>query len=405
MPWQTCNAMDRKRDFVELAAREGVNFRQLCRNFGISPPTGYKWLKRFRGAGLQGLAELPRRPRHSPSKASDEVERLILEARRLHPAWGARKLKRWLENRGHIGLPQPSTITEVLRRHHQLAPPARPDGHAWQRFQREHPNELWQMDFKGWIPLANGGRCHPLTVLDDCSRFNLVLDACRAEHMREVRPRLERAFARYGLPQVLLCDHGPPWGDAFDYFTTFEAWLMRVGVEVRHGRIRHPQTQGKEERFHRTLKAEVLSRTTAWRDLDHCQSNFESWREVYNHERPHEALAYEVPASRYRSSERVLPVQLREAADWYEPGELVKRVKSKGEITFRNVFWSIGHAFRGEDIVLRPSGEGRWEVFYCWKRLGMMDFKALAGKPKGSYERLSCRFDGPECVNDVSEQV
>ena len=410
MPWQTCNAMDLKRDFVELADHEGACMKELCERFGISRPTGYTWLKRYRERGPGGLSERSRKPHSSPLQTSPETERLIADARHIHPAWSGRKLRKWLENKGHTGLPQPSTITEILRRHGLLTPPPRPDGgRGWQRVERKEPNDLWQMDFKGWIPLANGGRCFPLTVLDDHSRFNLILEACGRETRAEVQPRLERAFATYGLPEAILCDHGNPWGDSGGYFTGLEAWLLRAGVEVLHGRPRHPQTQGKEERFHRTLKAEVLSRTTAWRDLRHCQDRFESWRGIYNYERPHAALAEEVPASRYRMSHRAMPPVLREAESWYEAGEQVRAVKSKGEMTFKNIFWQIGRGFSGQKVVMRPLGERCWEVVYCWKRIGVIDLDAVEGKRKGFYERLQNRFDrppeDPESVKEVSEHL
>lgn len=409
MTWQTRNAMDLKRDFVELATRDGTCLRQLCRQFGISPPTGYKWIRRYQESGPEGLVEQSRRPHTSPGKSSPDVERLIIEARERHPAWGGRKLKRWLENQGHHDLPQPSTITGILRRHDLLPPSTRPDGHAWLRFERGTPNELWQMDFKGWIALADGGKCFPLTVLDDHSRFNVLLEACGRETRGEVQPRLERAFGIYGLPQAILCDHGNPWSDACGRFTAFEAWLLRLGVNVLHGRIRHPQTQGKEERFHRTLKAEVLSRTTAWRDLSQCQRDFESWREIYNHERPHEALGNEVPASRHRISNRTMPPVLREAESWYEAGEAIRKVRSKGVINFKNMFWSIGRGLSGQKVVMRPIGERRWEVVYCWKRIGVMDLNEVERKPKGYYEKLLSRSDQPEddtgSVNNLPEQV
>lgn len=388
--------MDLKRDFVELANRDGACMRQLCRQFGISPPTGYKWLKRWREDGAAGLLERSRRPHHSPTRSRADLEKLVKEARELHPAWGGRKLRRWLVNRGYGDLPQACTFTSILRRLGMLASSSiRPSGHAWQRFERSGPNELWQLDFKGWIALLRGGRCYPLTMLDDHSRFNLLLEACPGENRGVVQPLLERAFLTYGLPQSILCDHGNPWGDPVGYFTSLEAWLLRVGVDVLHGRVRHPQTQGKEERFHRTLKAEVLSRTTAWRDLGHCQREFASWREIYNHERPHEALADEVPVNRYCASDRRMPGVPREAASWYEEGEEVRMVKPKGEITYKNVFWSIGRAFSGQKVVMRPVGERRYEVVYCWKRIGVMDFNQTGNKPKGNYERLMKRFDGP----------
>ncbi len=374
MPWTTCDAMKLKRDFVGLALREGANIRELCRRFQITAPTGYKWLARYRQHGAEGLQELPRGPRSSPGKTTAELEARIVAVRQSHPAWGGRKIKRWLEDRATRGVPSASTITAILRRHGLLEEPAGPSGKGWQRFERAAPNELWQMDFKGWIRTLDGGPCHPLTVLDDHSRFNVLLAACGGENLRTVRPLLEGAFAVHGLPAAILCDNGKPWGDSAGCFTKFEAWLLRLGVRVYHGRPRHPQTQGKEERFHRTLKAELLSRTTGWRDLSHCGESFRAWREIYNHERPHEALGGAVPASRYRISERVLPRRLPEAGEWYGAGDLVKKVGAKGVVYLRGVLWTIGEAFSGEEIALRDAGGGRLEVYYCWKKIGVMDF-------------------------------
>lgn len=394
MPWKTCDSMDLKREFVELANRDGANIRELCRRFGISPPTGYKWLRRYRKDGAQGLFDRSCRPHRSPGVTHNEMVQLVLKGRQRHPAWGGRKLKRWLENKGHRCVPAASTITEILRRHDLLTRSDSPTGIGWKRFEKEQPNQLWQIDFKGWFSVMSGDRCYPLTMLDDHSRFNLLLEACRSETLREVRPLLERAFATYGLPTAILCDNGCPWGDSLGHYTAFEAWLLRLGVDVLHGRPCHPQTQGKEERFHRTLKAEVLGRTTAWRDMMQCAVSFKEWRTVYNHERPHEALGGEVPASRYTHSVRKAPARLPEAGQWYGGTDIIKRVKSKGEITFRNVFWSIGAAFRGEEIALRSSGEGRWDVYYCWKKIGVMDLASRSGKKKGRYEQLRERSVG-----------
>lgn len=376
MPWRTCEAMDSRRDFVELASREGANMRGLCDRFKVSPPTGYKWLARHLAG--EGLEEQSRKPLKSPGRTAEAMEDKIAAARELHPAWGGRKLKKWLENRGESGVPCASTITEVLRRRGLLSVPAGPSGAGWERFERAEPNELFQIDYKGPVELAGGGRCHPLTMLDDHSRFNLLLEPCAGETFAELQPILAKAFSTYGLPQAILSDNGKPWGDSSGHFTACEAWLLRLGVEVYHGRPRHPQTQGKEERFHRTLKAELLSRTTVWRNLGHCAEKFREWREVYNHERPHEALGGEVPAKRYRESPRAMPERLPEAGQWYGGADVVKKVGPKGVIWFGNRLWSVGEAFRGQEVALRLAGEQRWEVYYCWKQIGVADL-ALHG--------------------------
>jgi len=371
MPWKICDAMELRREFVELACREGANVRELCRRFGISAPTAYKWLARDRAG--ESLGDRSRKPLESPGKTSEAMESMVIAARREHPAWGGRKLKRWLENRGAGNVPSASTITGMLRRHGLLSQPPGPSGRGWERFEREAPNELWQIDYKGWLQLAGGGRCHPLAMLDDHSRFNLLLEPCATETFAELQPLLERAFEIYGLPAALLCDNGNPWGASCGYFTACEAWLLRVGVDVLHGRPCHPQTQGKQERFNRTLNAEVLSRTTAWHDRGHCGREFARWREIYNCERPHEALGGNVPASRYEISARKMPSKLREAGEWYGGDDVVKKVMSKGNIWFRGMQWSIGEAMRDQEVALRQTGEERFEVYYCWKLLGVAD--------------------------------
>ena len=183
MPWKEMSVMSQRREFVELAQAEGTNKRGLCRRFGISPTTGYKWLGRFREGSEAGLVELPRRPHYSPARTPSQVEQAVLSARAAHPAWGARKLRRWLLDRRDVfeaDMPAPSTITAILRRHGRIDPDEGPKHRSWQRFEHQAPNDLWQMDFKGHFPLTRG-RCHPLTVLDDHSRFALGLQACGNE--------------------------------------------------------------------------------------------------------------------------------------------------------------------------------------------------------------------------------
>ena len=243
MPWKEMSDMSQRREFVELAQAEGTNKRGLCRRFGISPTTGYKWLGRFREGSEAGLVELPRRPHYSPARTPSQVEQAVLSARAAHPAWGARKLRRWLLDRRDVfeaDMPAPSTITAILRRHGRIDPAEGPKHRSWQRFEHQAPNDLWQMDFKGHFPLTRG-RCHPLTVLDDHSRFALGLQACGNEQGEMVQQRLTAIFRRYGLPNTMLMDNGSPWGHDQDHpYTPFTVWLLRLGIGVSHGRPYHP---------------------------------------------------------------------------------------------------------------------------------------------------------------------
>jgi transposase InsO family protein len=273
----------------------------LCRRFGISRQTGYLYLRRYKADGADGLRDRSSRLLNSPGRCAPEIESRIIELRAAHPRWGGRKLARRLADLGVEGVPAASTVTEVLRRHGKIDPAESELRTATQRFERSLPNELWQMDFKGHFAI-DAGRCHPLTVLDDHSRYSIGVIACDNETEQTVKTHLTGLFRRYGLPAAMLADNGSPWGGSgVPGYTALEVWLMRVGVRLYHGRARHPQTQGKEERFHRTLDVEVLQ-ANRFADLVACQAAFDRFRRVYNTERPHESLAMAVPQSRYRAS-------------------------------------------------------------------------------------------------------
>src|SRR5579884_4079430 len=263
MPWQEVSTMSLRAEFVALAQADGANIRRLARSFGIAPATAYEWLQRVRAAGPAGLADRSRRPHTSPGQTPPRIEAAVLALRAEHPTWGGRKLAARLQQARLLPreqIPAPSTITAILRRHGQLPPPPPPHA-APQRFERAAPNQLWQMDFKGHVPLAAGqGRLHPLTVLDDHSRYCVGLTACANERTATVQAALITSFRQYGLPDRLLMDNGAPWGTAGapHAWTRLTVWLLRLGIAVSHGRAYHPQTQGKDERFHRTLQAEVL---------------------------------------------------------------------------------------------------------------------------------------------------
>ncbi len=324
MPWRECSIMSQRQEFVALASAQGAKVRALCRRFGISATTAYKWLARHRQG--EALKDRSRRPQNSPGRTDGRLEREVLALRQQHPAWGGRKLRARLLAMDLKGVPAASTITEILRRHGCLSPSESIKHQPWQRFERSRPNELWQMDFKGHVPMHRGGRCHPLTVLDDHSRFAVALRACADERLETVREEFIAVFRRYGLPEQILSDNGPPWGTPGSArgYTRLTIWMLRLGVRVIHGRPEHPQTQGKAERFHRTLMAELLSRQDL-RDLGEAQRTFDAWRRMYNLERPNEALGNAVPASRYQPSPRLYPERLPALA--FGPDDLIRRVR------------------------------------------------------------------------------
>jgi transposase InsO family protein len=288
----------------------------------------------------------------------------VVKARKAHKAWGGRKLRRWLLRQGYGDevLPAPSTITEILRRHGLLCPEACASHRPCQRFEHERPNALWQMDFKGHFPTRTG-RCHPFTVLDDHSRYALGLRACGNEREDTVQAALTALFDRYGLPERILADNGSPWGTGGGGpYTALGVWLLRLGVGVVHARPYHPQTLGKDERFHRTLKVELLAGRD-FLDLEACQRAFDPWRHVYNHERPHEALDLDVPASRYRPSPRAFPEPLPPIE--YDD-KLVRKVQAKGKVHLGGRAYRVPAALRGYPVALRPTlSDGLLDVYFC----------------------------------------
>ena len=374
MPWKESTTMSLRTEFVHLAGLEGAKFSQLCRRFGISRKTGYKWLRRYREGGESGLADRSRRPHHSPGRSPAPTEALVVQVRQAHPAWGGRKIKAYLEQKGHDCLPSPSTITEILRRNDQVDAEEAHKHRPFQRFEMERPNQLWQMDFKGYFALEAGGYCHPLTVLDDHSRFLLGLRACPNETHQTVQEQLSGIFRCYGLPERMLMDNGSPWGDAADSpHTILTAWLIRLQVQVAHGHPYHPQTQGKDERLHRTLQDELLRRHTLT-NLPSCQLHFDHWRDVYNYERPHEALGMQPPISRYQPSPRPFPEILPPIL--YDTSDIIRKVDEGGKISFCNRSFRVGKAFRYNPVALRPTQrDGEFDVFFCHQMVAQINLR------------------------------
>ena len=394
MPWKSGTIMDSRLEFVRLASAGDVSVSELCRRFGISRQTGHLYLRRHRESGVAGLEDRSRRPHTSPGRSEAEIEARIVALRDAHPRWGGRKLARRLRDLRGDGVPSPSTVTEVLRRHGKLDPAEAAKHRPVQRFERSAPNELWQMDFKGHFAMDRG-RCHPLTVLDDHCSYSLGLIACGDETRVTVQTHLTSLFRRYGLPGTMLCDNGSPWGGSgAEGWTALEVWLMRVRIGLHHGRPRHPQTQGKEERFHRTLKVEVLQ-ANRFADLPACQSAFDRWRRVYNEERPHEALGLAVPASRYRASAVCFPERL--PAPEYHATDHVRRMSRDGAARFQGRRVKMSQAFAGLDVAFRATAtDGVWRVYFMRFAIAEVDLRvpdmmvvAIRRRGSGSDEERS----------------
>lgn len=377
MPWKALDLMSIREEFAILASRADVNRRELCRRFGISPQTGYKWLERYARQGKPGLTDQSRRPLNSPARTDERLEQVVAELRQAHPAWGGRKISRRLSDLGTATL-APSTVNSILNRRGLIAPEARERSAAWTRFERDTPNALWQADFKGHFTLAQR-RCSPLTLLDDHSRFNLGLELCDEITTPTVQEKIRCVFARYGLPLQMNFDNGTPWGSPKQpgQLTELGVWLVRLGIRVTHSRPYHPQTNGKDERFHRTLKAEVLS-AGGFDSFAALQLKLDRWRDVYNHQRPHEALHMATPITRYEPSPRTLPSSLPPIE--YGSNDEVHRVGWAGALLFRGQRYRLSTALMHYDVAVRPDPDtdGLFDVFFAHHHCLSIDLRAPA---------------------------
>ena len=358
--------MSLKEEFIALARQPGSNKRELCRRFGISPQTAYKWLKRYEAHGQPGLQEKSRKPATSPKLTTAALEVQVVALRQDHPAWGGRTISSLLKKQV-----APSTVTNILHRH-GLIQPSQKEQEAKLRFEHEAPNDLWQMDFKGHFPTQEG-RCHPLTILDDHSRFNLAIQACDNERGATVKEKMIEVFQRFGLPARINVDNGPPWGSPRNpgEITELSIWLIRLGIRISFSRPYHPQTNGKIERFHRSLKAEVLEGRN-FSTTREAQKAFDQWREIYNLQRPHQALDYKVPMDRYRSSPWAYPQQLSEFE--YGPDDVLAKAYHS-RFRFQKRYFSIAKGLAGLHIAIRPNPEtdGFFDVYFCHHFLRTID--------------------------------
>lgn len=356
MAWRTTNVQEQRMKFVVVASRKERSLTQLCTEFGISRPTGYNWLKRYQAEGIRGMQERSRRPYHSPERTEVALEKRAVELRRERPDWGARKIQHLLREEG-IRLPA-STIHRIFLRH-ELVRDCDRQPIAVKRFERAQPNQLWQMDFKG--PKGWNQPLGPLSVLDDHSRYALALENTRSTQAQGVQAVLERVFRENGVPEEMLMDHGTPWFNTQGRlgWSQFTVWLMDQDVALHFSGYRHPQTQGKVERFHRSLTAALLRRGTP--QEEQRQSWLDAFRHEYNCVRPHEALQMRTPHQIWHKSLR----RYREsAAPWaYPSGSEVKEVDSIGQFRLNHRRHYISKALAGRQVGL-VEAQQRILVYY-----------------------------------------
>jgi transposase InsO family protein len=379
MPFENKSVMEQRLEFCLLAIKRTMSFNMLCDRFNISRPTGYKWLSRYQLYGLEGLIDLSKRPKNFPSKIPQDIEDYIVKQRKEDDPWGAKKIHKILKDKQASGeypfdyLPCKNTLMKVFERNGLINDEKRHKKEDWQRFEHKLPNNLWQMDFKGDFKLLDRTTCYPLTILDDHSRFNIGLFACKNQKNKTVQDHLVYVFRKYGLPEMMLCDNGPPWGsfghdrENLHSYTKLEKWFIRLDIHPVHGHPYHPQTQGKDERFHRTLNEEVISRKIL-EDHNYCQNQFDYFRDRYNCKRPHEAIDFNYPVNRYYPSQRSYPETLPPIE--YDLSDMVMKVHDGGKIRFKSKEYRIGKAFTGDLVALRKTEiEDQYDVYFCTRKI------------------------------------
>lgn len=382
MSWTERTVERVREEFVKRVLAGEKSKSALCREYGISRPTGDKWIKRYLDG--QSMSDQSRAPKRHPNRVLPKMEAKIVAMRENCPAIGATKLHRMLENEGVIDLPCARTINNIFQRHGLITPEASAASTPHQRFEKPEPNDMWQGDYKGHFSLGNNKRCHPLNILDDCSRFCLCCEAQLDETFSSIQPVLQRLFREYGLPFSFLCDNGNPWGTAQSVgFTRLEVWMMELGILVLHGRAWHPQTQGKGERFNRSFTRECLNGQTFADELQ-AQRAFSAYRDFYNNQRPHYALDMEVPAKRYTPSQRQYPEQI---VPWEYPPECqLCKVKETGFFNYKGQGYFLSEAFGGKTIAVRDSHlPGQITLLFRQFRIGRIDVEKRAYTLRRAY--------------------
>jgi putative transposase len=387
MAWQERNALESRNEFINEWLDKDNTVSNLCRRFNISRKTGYKWLDRYDEAGRAGLEERSHAPHNQPLAINEETAAFILEARQLHPTWGARKIRELLKRQdSNCAWPAASSIGELLKREglivgrrkrNRTPPYTQPLGHA------DAANRVWCADFKGWFLCGDGKRCDPLTITDAYSRYLLRCRVVGKTDGAHVQAVFEAVFREFGLPEAMRTDNGPPFAScAPGGLSRLSMWWMKLGIQ--HERIEPgcPEQNGRHERMHRTLKAETANPPGA--NLRRQQSMFQHFEKEYNQVRPHEAIGFKTPSDLYVGSSRNYPSRLPELE--YPVGVHLRRISQQGSVKCGNARTYLSEVLAHETVGLLETGEQRFDVYYGLLLLGQLDarkqqFQAVRNKP------------------------
>lgn len=374
MPWEETCAMDERLQFVGAALADEETITALCARYGVSRKTGYKWLGRYQREGADGLKERSRAP-HAHGLAREEaVQAAVFALKERWPDWGPKKLRAKLSAlEPDWAVPAASTIGDWLsqagltrgrRRRHRCPPYSRPFAAV------TAANDVWPVDFKGWFCTGDGARCDPLTVSDAYSRYLLSCQSVAAPDHAHVRPVFEALFCAFGLPRAIRSDNGPPFASrAAGGLSALAVWWLKLGIRPERIEPGQPAQNGRHERMHRTLKQACAAPPQA--SLADQQRAFDRFRQEYNHERPHEALGQQPPASAYAASARPYPCPLAEPV--YPAEHAVRRVRSKGEIKWGGTLVFVSEVLAGEPVGIAETESGDWCVSFFDVELGFID--------------------------------
>lgn len=373
MPWSETSPMDQRTQFIADYLRDTLSITELCQLYGVSRKTAYKWIDRYLRLGPAGLEECSRRPRHSPHETTPEISEALLDARRRHPSWGAKKLLTIVHKRHpRWDLPGRSTVCDILNRHgmipmkrhrRRIGHPGKPTSSILA------PNDVWTADFKGHFKTRDGIYCYPLTVADGFSRYLLGCQALYSTAVAGAKPVFTRLFSEYGLPTRIRTDNGVPFAtNTLARLSALSAWWVRLGVLPELIEPGKPQQNGRHERMHKTLKAEATKPPAG--SLAAQQRTFNRFRDEFNNERPHEALDMQTPASLYKHSTREMPATLPplEYPDRFE----VRYVSANGGIRWNCKWINVSTTCVGEYVGLEEIDDGVWNVYFGPLKLGRL---------------------------------
>lgn len=366
--------MDERVEFIGLYLRGDYLMSELCREFGISRKTGYKYVERYRSRGIEGLVDCSRAARSHPNAVSEERVEGIIALRGLHQSWGPRKLRAWLmRHHPEVIWPASSTIGEILRRHGLVVPRRRsrrsvPYSEPFLGY--DSPNDVWCADFKGWFRTGDGCRCDPFTLTDGHSRFLLRCQAViKPDHMY-VKPLFDAAFREYGLPRAIRTDNGPPFATiTLGGLSKLSVEWIRLGIAPERIDPGEPSQNGRHERMHRTLKQETAKPPKA--SLRAQQQAFDCFRKEYNYERPHEALDQMTPGDFYSCSQRQLPLRLPEIE--YPDHYVLRKVHSQGDLRWRSRQIYLSETLAGETVGLEQVSDRTWNIYFATLTLATLD--------------------------------